>query len=83
MHKLRDGCEAAIPFAPDATDSQPAAARRELPQEAKTCRELPHQIPNCTNGGSHRYNIRTQRCYFCDRTYRDIVGREPEFMGKT
>lgn len=37
---------------------------------------------DCRAGGDHWYDIRTQTCNFCGCTYRDILGREPEFMGK-
>jgi hypothetical protein len=28
----------------------------------------------------HRFDIQTQRCRYCGRTYRDVRGRDPELM---
>ena len=32
------------------------------------------------NGTSHTFDIRTQRCKSCGKTYREVMGRQPELM---
>jgi hypothetical protein len=67
MLKLRDGCEAAIPFAPESDQVVKVAL---------------HALFDCSLTGQHRYDIHTQRCKCCNRSYLEIMGTKPEFMGR-
>lgn len=93
MRALTDGCEQAVPFA----DAIAATAEKSPPVSKPVDKDVPPQplrpkpkktVPaaekdmTCQAGYAHRFHIRTQRCIFCDRTYRDVMNREPEFLGK-
>lgn len=83
--KLRDSCEGAIPYAE--SDQPPPAKPLEPPVTTIRVPSTP-QVPAgmygvpvpCTQTGIHRYDIHTQRCKTCGRTYLDIVGHRAEFM---
>ena len=34
----------------------------------------------CQTAADHKFSIHTQRCLWCNRTYRDVKGRKPEFF---
>lgn len=72
--KLRDGCEAAMEFVADSVAPAPTSAPVHLPAAVR---------PAATDETcQHRFDIRTQCCVFCARSYRDVKNCEPEFMGK-
>lgn len=72
--KLRDGCTAAMEFIPDSAPTLPPADPSPPAVQSR---------PSSRGGEcDHRFHIRTQRCIYCDQTYRAVKDREPEFIGR-
>jgi ribosomal protein L37E len=96
MNKLRDGCEAALPFVE--AEKQPPVSLPSLPKMPEKSWPKPSTMPpptpkrravpvtmadqSCQETGEHRFHISTQCCMYCGQTYRQVKNRDPEFMGK-
>lgn len=94
LDKYRDGCEALLPFAPEATGAAEAtvcSGEVKLPLDsAPPPRSLERLVADdfipqlatkeCRSREDHKFNIHTQRCVYCDQTRRQALGRDPELM---
>ena len=88
LNKFQDGCEALadnpIPLLP-APRSVPPPAKSTPQAEAffippQDVGATPLERISCQQGGAHRFSIKTQRCLFCNTTYKEARGRAPELM---
>jgi hypothetical protein len=78
LDKLRDGCEALIPYAADGAAVVPVG---EVKLPAQDCLPPRPAAPiRATEGCQHKFSIHDQRCVYCDQTYRQVRMREPELM---
>lgn len=85
LDKYRDGCEALLPFANErAADEEPVGevklpTRTDPPLSLEPSLPVPLETVDA-DSCQHKFNIASQKCVFCGRTYRQIRSRQPELM---